>query len=446
MYRSVLECAVSQIGQGNDRDGSNKYNEWYWGYRAKSAWCAVFMAWCFNEVGIIDRLNGLTNKAGCEPWRRWAVSKGIFSEKPRVGSVVLYDWNPATGDGADHIGIVESITSSGIIAIEGNTSESGSQSNGGKVLRKRRYSSDIMGYVYVDTNGKNPTPEPVCLFNRVAGYDRYNTSKATANTQGRFSSVVLASGTSFPDALTAAYLSRQKNAPIILTSTEVWRDTEKYIKGRPEINEIFIVGGENAVPQNLELAGFEVTRYAGANRYETNLAVLEAVETPSAQLLVTSGGNFPDGLCAGKIARPLMLTGKKLRLDQEEYIRERGFKAFYVIGGSVTAEVLESLRALGEVNIFSGSDRYETSRIVAEKFFPKSKGLIITTGRSFADGIAASNLGEYPLILADSSHTDPGRKYASGIEIKRAYVVGGSGAVSDDTANWVLTPLAKIIK
>ena len=150
-YNSVLECAISQIGEHNDSDGSNKYNEWYWGYRAKAAWCAVFMTWCFKQVGIISRLDGLTNKAGCEPWRRWAVANGIWSKTPKVGAIVLYDWNPKTGDGADHIGIVEKVLSDGIVAIEGNTSARGSQTNGGYVLRKERPNSLIMGYVYVDT-------------------------------------------------------------------------------------------------------------------------------------------------------------------------------------------------------------------------------------------------------------------------------------------------------
>ena len=150
-YESVLECAVSQIGQKNDADGSNKYVEWYMGYRARGvAWCAIFISWCFKQVGILDRLDGLTNKAGCEPWRRWAVSKGLYGTSPRVGAIVLYDWNPKSGDGADHIGVVESIKSNGIVAIEGNTNASGS-GNGGCVMRKTRYNSEIMGYVYVDT-------------------------------------------------------------------------------------------------------------------------------------------------------------------------------------------------------------------------------------------------------------------------------------------------------
>ena len=176
-YNSVLDCAISQIGQGNDADGSNKYNLWYWGYRSKAPWCAVFIAWCFKQTGIFARLSGLDNKAGCEPWRRWAVANGIFFKTPKVGSIVLFDWNPKTGDGADHIGIVEKINknSDGSVAsvgtIEGNTSWSGSQDNGGKVLRKTRYPWQIMGYVYVDT--KKVTP--------VSAVTVYGEGKAASN-------------------------------------------------------------------------------------------------------------------------------------------------------------------------------------------------------------------------------------------------------------------------
>lgn len=151
-YNNLLEWNISQIGQGNDADGSNKYLEWYYGYRAKTYWCAIFQTYGFNELGILDRLNGLTNTAGCEPWRRWAVANKIWGTTPKVGAIVLFDWNPKDYDGADHIGIVEKIIDSNTIqTIEGNTSANGSQSNGGRVMRKTRYKSDIMGYVYVDT-------------------------------------------------------------------------------------------------------------------------------------------------------------------------------------------------------------------------------------------------------------------------------------------------------
>lgn len=149
MYKSVLEAAQSQIGQHNDPDGSNKYNSWYYGKRVVAPWCAVFIAWCFEKTGIYSRISGVSNKAGCDPFYRWAKSRRIFNYTPAVGALVLYDWD---NDGsADHIGIVESYGPGYVIAIEGNTSNGGSQSNGGYVLRKKRYTCDILGFIHVNT-------------------------------------------------------------------------------------------------------------------------------------------------------------------------------------------------------------------------------------------------------------------------------------------------------
>lgn len=437
-YKSILDVAKSQIGEKNDPDGSNKYNEWYWGYRAKSAWCAVFIAWCFDQLGVMYRLSGLTNKAGCEPWRRWAVSKGLWSTRPKIGAIVLYDWNPKTGDGADHIGIVENITSYGIVAIEGNTSESGSQSNGGHVLRKKRAYSDIMGYVYVDTSA--PEPRPVIPYDRIAGKDRYNTSKATANTRQR-ESVVLVSGKTFPDALSAAYFARQKDAAVLLTSADMLEDTAKYIKARDYIKKVYIIGGTSAIPKEAEALFdyYDVQRIYGSNRYKTNLAVLKECETPNAQIIIASGISFPDGLCAGKIARPVMLVGDSLTDEQKDFLKERGLDEFYVLGGTgaVSDKVFDELKELGEPYRFAGANRYATSRRIAEAFFPKASTVIMASAASFADGIAAANLGDYPLLLVDKDHYEA-REYVSSLNLKRAIALG---SLTDEAANWALTKL-----
>ena len=63
----------------------------------------------------------------------------------RAGDVVIYDF--PGGAATDHCGIVERVTASGVVAIEGNTSQAGSQSNGGMVCRKERPNSQIVGAV-----------------------------------------------------------------------------------------------------------------------------------------------------------------------------------------------------------------------------------------------------------------------------------------------------------
>lgn len=63
----------------------------------------------------------------------------------RPGDVVIYDF--PGGAATDHCGVIEKVTASGVVAIEGNTSQAGSQSNGGMVCRKNRPYSQIVGAV-----------------------------------------------------------------------------------------------------------------------------------------------------------------------------------------------------------------------------------------------------------------------------------------------------------
>lgn len=444
-YKSNLELAISQIGVHNDKDGSNKYIEWYYGRRINVPWCAIFQGWLFHENGIYDRLEGLDNVAGCEPWRRWAIKKGYWSKEPKPGALVLYDWNPSGGDGADHIGIVESVYSGGIVAIEGNTSTYGSQINGGHVLRKRRPDSLVMGYIHVDTTVRTK-PEPVIGYERIYGKDRYNTAKATANTfNGRGNGYVLVSGKGFADGLSASYLAQQKKCSILLVDPYNIEDTIKYIKERTG-TEVYIIGGE--IPPQAEemLEGYKVTRLAGKTRYETNMAVLEACETPNKQLIIASGQNFPDGLCAGTIYRPVMLVNKALKDYQRDWIERRGLDRFYVFGGEsvVPENIIRELSEMGEVSRYAGDNRYATSKAIAKTFYPNANTVLLASGKEFADGLAAVNLGNYPLVLCDSSNTIEARKYISGIDIKKALAVGGKGALSDETVDWALTRLASM--
>jgi hypothetical protein len=62
----------------------------------------------------------------------------------RPGDVVIYDFPGGTA--TDHTGLIEKITASGIIAIEGNTG-SGNDANGGQVQRRPRNYDVIKGAV-----------------------------------------------------------------------------------------------------------------------------------------------------------------------------------------------------------------------------------------------------------------------------------------------------------
>lgn len=144
----LLTIARKQLGICENPPGSNnvRYNTWYYGREVTGSaypWCMVFVQWVFAQAGVklpvrtasCGALMNAAKAAGC-----W-VTAGF---KP--GDVVIYDF--PGGAATDHCGIVETeLPDYGVQAVEGNTSQSGSQSNGGMVCRKNRPGKYIVGAV-----------------------------------------------------------------------------------------------------------------------------------------------------------------------------------------------------------------------------------------------------------------------------------------------------------
>ncbi len=140
----VLAVARGELGNTESPAGSNrtKYGKWFGldGY----AWCMMFVMWVFAQVGALKLLPKRT--ASCGDLMRAAKAAGCWVTKDcRPGDVVIYDF--PGGAATDHCGIIEKVSLTGVTAIEGNTSQAGSQSNGGMVCRKNRPYSQIVGVV-----------------------------------------------------------------------------------------------------------------------------------------------------------------------------------------------------------------------------------------------------------------------------------------------------------
>ena len=103
-------------------------------------YCAMFVSWCLWQIGLsVPGYPTAYVPSGVEGARR----AGRLLSDPRdaqPGDIVNFDWNPASHDGADHVGIVEANLGWCLQTIEGNTSSGsgGSQGNGGLVARRRR--------------------------------------------------------------------------------------------------------------------------------------------------------------------------------------------------------------------------------------------------------------------------------------------------------------------
>jgi len=152
--KQILDMAKSQVGITEYPPNSNscKYNEAFYGHpvqdgvptaKDKYPWCCVFVWWVFSQFDPC-----LVKKtASCENLAQWFKDNGQWIEpgKQLPGDVAFYKFN-TNNRFTNHTGIVTDVLGfNDINAYEGNTSEKGSQDNGGAVLLKHR-TSNIIGY------------------------------------------------------------------------------------------------------------------------------------------------------------------------------------------------------------------------------------------------------------------------------------------------------------
>ena len=142
--KQILTIAQEELGTMEIPANSNnvKYNTWYYGKTVSGSaypWCMAFVQWVFNQAGM--KLPYLT--ASCSGLLSWYQKNQPASvvKTPQPGDIIIYNFS--------HTGIVESVGSGTVTAIEGNTSPgtTGSQSNGGMVCRRTRSTSLVIAYI-----------------------------------------------------------------------------------------------------------------------------------------------------------------------------------------------------------------------------------------------------------------------------------------------------------
>lgn len=143
----ILAVARNQIGITEYPKDSNKvkYNTEYYGKEVSGSaypWCCVFVWWVFRTANASELFFGGNKTASCTTLMKYYEKNGQLVKDYKAGDIVFYQFD--SDSYADHVGIIESVGDKTITAIEGNTSDTGSQSNGGAVLRKVRQKSLIM--------------------------------------------------------------------------------------------------------------------------------------------------------------------------------------------------------------------------------------------------------------------------------------------------------------
>lgn len=301
---------------------------------------------------------------------------------------------------------------------------------------------------------------PVSGMYRAAGETRFATMAALLPKApwkaGR--TVVLASGSNYPDALAAASLAGAYDAPIVLTEPNSLSADAADIIEQLSPNVIYVVGGEAAVSKSaVDTAayyaadGCKVFRIAGDTRLETSLAIAKRVRqksTASDTLIVATGFNYADALSVSPFAfaykSPIFLCGSNgLSADAISYISGAGFKRAILVGGTaaVPDRVKQQLTSAGissgSITRLAGATRYETSAKIMS--YAVNAGMNVSTvylatGKNFPDALAAGPVAgklRAPLLLVD-----PGIEYAHTVlanycgSVNVATVVGGTSAVS----------------
>jgi len=297
------------------------------------------------------------------------------------------------------------------------------------------------------------------------GDDRYATAIDTSrNTfvDGSSHDVVVASGASFADSLTAVGLAGALRCPLLLT-----RPTSVPAGLIGEINrlgalDVHIVGGSKAVSdpvaRSFAQAGKVVYRYGGADRYATAALVAREVAEFSSSaspeiVFVARGDLFPDALVVAPVSYahgyPVVLTRTDvLPAATASIIDELGASRLVIAGGlsAVSAPVAQQLDALPSVtdlDRIGGSDRYQTASLIAQwatseyRAVPAFVG--IASGVNYPDALAGGAatgahggvvLLSTPALLSTVTRNQLGALSDLGLA-DTVVVFGGPSAVSE---------------
>ena len=283
---------------------------------------------------------------------------------------------------------------------------------------------------------------------RISGASRYDTALKTADALKealgieKFEAVVVATGKNFADALAGSYLAVEKNAPILLTNgkEDNIASLHAYIKENvSEGGTVYILGGEGAVPKAAEnVSGYEVVRVFGDSRYDTNLAILKEAGVNGDSIIVATGKAFADSLSASASKLPILLVKPNGTLNDDQKTFLEDVKTIYIVGGegAVSAAYEEELAEYAQVERVFGNSRYETSVAVADTFFGNVNEAVVASGKNFPDGLCGGPLAaamNAPLLLTADGKTDAAAAYTEDKGIQAGFVLGGDGALSDDT-------------
>ena len=313
---------------------------------------------------------------------------------------------------------------------------------------------------------------------RFAGKDRAETATLIANVNkgGMYkttSTVVIATGFDFHDALAAVPLARAYNAPLLLADRDnLSQKTINEIK-RLKTKNAIVVASTNAKDQNgkdaairskvyKQLKGYNVTKLVGSSYYETAKKVAQQLRKKTNKapkyVFFTTNKNYADALSVSPVASilkaPIFYVDPKGKLNANTtyYLNsvKKSISKVFIIGGvnAVSKDVVAKIKAVlpgKTVQRFDGADRYATCVRINNAFKStlKGKAMCVAKGYNFPDALAGGVFAakiKAPLFLADkldknATLNNVQKSYLKSRKPSKLYVFGGQTAVPSQLIN-----------
>ena len=248
---------------------------------------------------------------------------------------------------------------------------------------------------------------------------------------------------------------------------------KKFVVGAASLALVAGMGVAPAMAADIHMPnGSLVQRVAGDDRVATSVAAAEKFvkdakgESPSraittayvvgydAVIDAATAGSLTDGaiIVAPKDKGDQLLLGKTMA-DSADL---KGITTLVAIGGTTTVPdaTIDNIKkfnsAIVKTERVDGKNRYETAVNIAKRAFKNANptNVFLTSGTNPVDALAAGSLKSSVLlpvnVYGDVDPVLPAYYKASGVGADNTYVLGGTGALSDEQAQKVIGSTEKI--
>lgn len=296
---------------------------------------------------------------------------------------------------------------------------------------------------------------------RISGKNRFETAIELSKKyypEGA-NTVFITAGHAYTDALVMSPLSNKYDGPVLLSEKDNLSEEVLSEIKRLSPDNIFIIGGENTIGQRVidilsEEMSINAERIYGKNRYITSVNIADKVyeHNKFSEVFIVNGYKEIDAISISGIAKqkntPVILTdGKSLDSDIKSALMKYGVSNAVIIGGESTIEtgLADELKSMDiSTERIGGSDRFQTSLLINQKYIGTSKNPFIANGINAVDALTAGPIAgkiKSPMILIKKDEIPEGvREYMNGLGAGKITILGGINSIMDETVfeliNW----------